>query len=201
MKTSRTETARNRERILAAAGRLLRERGLNGVSVNDIMASAGFTHGGFYRHFSSRQALATEACALVAQKTGNHWHEMRDAAAEHALEVLIERYLTPEHRDAKATGCIYAILGAEAGRSSDDALHQIFSEGIEELIDILGDADTDSSPNERRRNAIGRLSTLAGALVLSRAARGTALSDDILSEARAWLISDVASSQDTSNDQ
>lgn len=187
MRTSREETARNRERILSIAGRLFRERGLNGVSVAEIMAAAGLTHGGFYRHFPSKEALAAEACARVAEGTGANWCEARDAAAEDALRALIDRYLTTEHRDSAATGCIYASLGCEIGRSSDDALHQIFAEGLQGLVNVLSEAGPEAHAEERRSAAIGHLSSLAGALILARATKGTPLSDEILSETRNWL--------------
>ncbi|MBR9829478.1 MAG: TetR/AcrR family transcriptional regulator [Oceanospirillales bacterium] len=189
MKTSRETTARNRAKILGIAGQLFRERGLDGVSVAEIMASAGLTHGGFYRYFASKEAMAAEACSLVAQQTETDWHTARDTDAEDGLAVLLSRYLTAEHRDSAATGCIYAALGCEVGRSSDDMLHQIFAEGLEGLLGILTEASPEPSATERRRAAIGRLSSLAGALMLARATKGTELSDQILAETRHWLES------------
>lgn len=93
MRSSREETARNSKKILSVAGRLFRERGLNGVSVAEIMSASDLTYGGFYRHFDSKEALAIEACALVADKTDENWRQARDAAAEEFLEALINHYL------------------------------------------------------------------------------------------------------------
>jgi len=195
MRTSREETARNREKILGIAGRLFRERGLDGVSLAEIMATAGLTHGGFYRHFPSKEALAAEACARVAEGTDANWCNARDAAAEDALRALIDRYLTPEHRESAATGCIYAALGCEVGRSTDDALHQIFADGLQGLVNVLSEVGPEAHAEDRRSAAIGRLSSLAGALILARATKGTPLSDEILSAARSWLEATVQPEQ------
>ncbi|WP_417583289.1 TetR/AcrR family transcriptional regulator [Nitrincola sp.] len=189
MRTSREESTRNREKIIGAAGKLFRERGLDGVSVAEIMATAGLTHGGFYRHFPSKEALAAEACAQVAERTDTNWCDARDAAAQDALRALIDRYLTTAHRDTPSQGCIYAALGCEVGRSSDESLHQTFADGLEGLINILAEASPEPDVAERRRAAIGRFASMAGALILARATRDTPLSDELLSETHLWLES------------
>ena len=187
MRVSREDAARTRQTILRTAGRLFRRRGFDGVGVAEIMAEGGLSHGGFYRHFASKDALAVEAADRVASRTVEDWQEVRDKAQGDALTVLLDRYLTPSHRDTPDAGCLFAALGADVGRSDDAALHAAVAGGVRQIADLLADLGPEDDDAARREAALGRLSTLVGALILARATRGDALSDEILSAARLWL--------------
>jgi TetR/AcrR family transcriptional repressor of nem operon len=141
-RASRADAARHREEVVAAAARLFRERGLSGVSVPDVMAEAGLTHGGFYRHFDSKDALAAAACeAAFAQQTIDRADDLAryggDRAAARAD--LIARYFSPEHRDDPGGGCPNAGLVSDAARSpSDSPLRAAFTEGVRTSVQRPG---------------------------------------------------------------
>jgi TetR/AcrR family transcriptional regulator, transcriptional repressor for nem operon len=185
MKVSKEQTEANRLRILAAASKLFRERGFDGVGVADIMNEAGFTHGGFYNHFPSKEALAAEACgADIAQSAALRekwtWAEFAD------------EYLGKRHRDRPETGCSVAALGGDAGRQGAEVQDK-FAEGIETTIERLtasidaGGAGGDEK--ESREKAIRLFAELVGAIVLSRAVKKSdaKLSDEILDASRSIL--------------
>src|SRR5437868_7121159 len=116
MKVTREQAAASRERILAAASRLFRERGLDGIGVADLMQDAGLTHGGFYGHFSSKEELMAEACANALGKSVQRWAKLAEREGARALEALLESYLSKEHRDNPGRGCALATLGADVAR-------------------------------------------------------------------------------------
>lgn len=192
MRVSREEAERTRRRVLKTAGKVLRRRGIAGTGVAEVMAEAGLTHGGFYRHFASKDDLVRESCQAVLTETVEGWRTARDAAPDAPLVALVQRYLTPVHRDHPEAGCIYAALAAEAGRT--EALGPPFAQALDELLEILESAAEDEAADGEadgaaaRRAAMGRLSAMLGALVLARTARGTPLSDAVLTEVRAWLL-------------
>ncbi|MBY9062494.1 TetR/AcrR family transcriptional regulator [Sphingomonas yunnanensis] len=178
MRVSREQMSSNRARILDEAGRLFRERGFEGVTVADVMKAAGMTHGGFYGHFASKDALiaATIAHAMVRHDSGG-----TDAFAS-----FLDAYLAPRHRDTAASGCPTAAL-AGLLPAQQSAAQQAMAEGLAAQIERLSSLMPEGSDAERRRAAIGRWSAMVGALILSRAIPDTPLSDEILAETRAWL--------------
>src|SRR2546428_11297920 len=99
MRVTRQQVAKNRQRILEVAGKLLREKGFDGVSVADIMKSAGLTHGGFYGHFASKGELAAKACAGAVAKTVDTWTALAGDKSPDQLGAFITSYLSPRHRD------------------------------------------------------------------------------------------------------
>ncbi len=167
MKVSRAQQARNREKIVAAASRLFRERGFEAVTIADIMQAAGLTHGGFYGHFPSKAALMTEA---LSQGPAIPAGDLKDVA---------KVYLTAAHRDAVGRGCPFAALGSDVARLPD-AERAAVTAGLKARFDALsGEADP-----ARRRWAIAGWSAMVGAVILSRISADAALSDEILDETR-----------------
>ncbi|MFC6567911.1 TetR/AcrR family transcriptional regulator [Actinoplanes utahensis] len=169
-RVSKEQAAHNRERIVATAARLFRERGIAGVSVADVMAEAGFTHGGFYKHFASKDALVAEAVTdAFAEQTAR----MRDRAG------LMDAYLTTAHRDDPGGGCPTAGFGGDVARAGGgDATRRAYAEGVEGFARRIGTGGEED---------LAALSTMVGALLLARATEGTDLSGRILESARAAL--------------
>src|SRR5688572_13348028 len=134
MKVTKTQSRENRARIVETASTLFRERGYDGVGVADLMAAAGFTHGGFYKQFESKADLMAEAAA---------WGIAQTAAQTANVDVakFVRGYLSRQHRDARATGCTMAALGADAARQPD-AVRATFAEGIERLLAALNTKGT-----------------------------------------------------------
>src|SRR5262245_28533240 len=133
MRVTREQAAANRERIVETASTLFRQHGFDGVGVADIMKAAGFTHGGFYGHFASKEALAAEACAHASR---DPWPSWLDAPAGERLGRVVHGYLTPRHRDNHASGCVFAALGSDVSRQPR-AVRRAFTDRVRDKIDLL----------------------------------------------------------------
>lgn len=191
MKVSKAQAAENREGIVDAAARLYREKGLDGVGVAEITRDAGLTHGGLYRHFESKDALAREACLRAFEWTITPLDGLEsseaDAASAHSLRALVHGYLSATHRDHPGEGCPAAALAADAARAGPE-MSEVFALGVERNIQrfmgvLQGEDET------RRSETIVTLSSMVGALVLARAtaAGNPALSEEILATLRKQL--------------
>ncbi|AZF50815.1 Transcriptional regulator, AcrR family [Pseudomonas sp. R4-34-07] len=184
MRVSKVQAQANREHIVETASVVFRERGFDGVGVADLMAAAGFTHGGFYKHFGSKADLMAEASATSFA---------RSLAGAETLNVkdFIDMYVSRAHRDSRATGCTMAALCGDAARQSDD-LKSTFAEGIEQMLQTLGEkypTGPDAAPDAARVKMIDLLARAVGAIVLSRACPDdSALADEILGVCRGEMI-------------
>lgn len=189
-RVSRKQADLNREIIVEAATRLFRERGLHGISVVDVMAAAGLTHGGFYGHFDSKEALAREASERAFKQVGERWKQ-RSATGESkasARKALIEPYLSAESRDNPGESCpVVAFAGDMCHESAESGLREPFLEGLNRLLDSFGKLMDSDDASENRQQALAQYSMMVGALTLARATRGEALSDEILEAARQFL--------------
>ncbi|ARN80279.1 TetR/AcrR family transcriptional regulator [Methylocystis bryophila] len=168
MRVSKETVADHRKKILSAASTMLRERGIEGASVADLMQAAGLTHGGFYRHFPSKEALVVEATtatfdALLARLDA--WSTEAGHAA--ALAKYVDSYLSPRHVERPAIGCPIAAYGAEVGRENPQ-VRAAFNAGVDRLLNWIagGLACADS---ERKERAIELLALMVGAVVTARA--------------------------------
>jgi TetR/AcrR family transcriptional repressor of nem operon len=182
MRVTKEKAEENRERIVTAASRLFREKGFDGVGLDAIMARAGLTHGGFYRHFASKDDLAEEAVSRGLAASA----QRQDTYA--SLKDLVAAYLSPAHRDNPGGGCVMAALGGDIARQNPGvrrALTAYVSEQLARLARRIG-----GRRPAARRQAIATLSGLVGALVLARAVDDPALSDEILATARAAYAGD-----------
>ncbi len=200
MKVSKTQAAENRAGIVDAAARLYREKGLDGVGVAEITRDAGLTHGGLYRHFESKDALAREACLRAfewtitpldaLEHTGSATADTDTPAdictADH-LRALVHGYLSTSHRDQPGEGCPAAALAADAARAGP-AMSEVFAQGVERNIQRFMRVIEGESA-ERRAQTISTLSSMVGALVLARAtaAGNPELSEEILQTLREQL--------------
>lgn len=173
---------RTHAEILASAARLLRERGIAGMSVSDVMSGAGLTVGGFYAHFSSKEELVRDTLRSALR---DKWQALL-AGTEHTGDraaLVLRRYLSRAHRDETAEGCpLPAVVGALA--TGEAAGKEILAEelatsaaALEELLPAL--------PGSRGQRALGLIALMYGGLSLARALRGTELSDEILRACRA----------------
>jgi TetR/AcrR family transcriptional repressor of nem operon len=167
VKLSKEQAARNRERILTVASRLFRQRGIDNVSVAEVMEAAGFTHGGFYNHFADKGALALEACVTTFARSVSAVQE-RTAAG---LEPYVKTYLSSAHRDGE-DGCPITALATEAARH--DGLQAAFAEGLSSTVELFTEALQRSGVTARgaaRTRAMRLVSEMVGALTLARAVR------------------------------
>jgi TetR/AcrR family transcriptional repressor of nem operon len=185
MRKSREAAAESRRNIVETAAKLLRERGL-GVGLADIMAAAGLTHGGFYRHFASKEALVAEVLQLALDEKAESLVARDGLSAREALKAYVALYLSGLHVDNPGKGCPIAALGAEAARSDETA--RALAAGAEKLAanfaaDLNG--GTADDPIEARRRAVAMLASMVGAVVVARAVGDSPLRAEVLDALRA----------------
>ncbi|WP_338832109.1 TetR/AcrR family transcriptional regulator [Bradyrhizobium sp. 27S5] len=174
MRVSKEQAAENRERILKAASRLMRERGISGVGVDALTEAAGMTHGSLYSQFGSKERLVEEAVAYAIATKGQEVPEV------FALSDYISEYLSDAHRDMPGSGCPFAALCCEMPRQSS-GVRERFTAGVRGMIGQLsGRMGSGLKPRQREEKALATAASLVGALVLARAVNDPKLSDDIL---------------------
>jgi len=166
MRVSREQADANRERIIETAGLLFREKGFNGIGLNDLMQAAGLTRGGFYGHFTSKQELAVLASQRALDENIGYWHKC--TANPQPLRKLVRFYLSHAHRNSSDRACTLATLGADAARGSLE-LKTAFAEGIERFLAILAPLMEAEDDATSRQQAIAALSMMVGGILLSRA--------------------------------
>ena len=182
MRVSREQADKNREHVIDVASRLFRERGFEGIGVADLMKEAGLTHGGFYGQFKSKEDLKIQASRRALSRNKDRWAKVLAETPSEKLAALARFYLSDAHRDRRGEGCALAALGGDAPRY-DRELQAAFKDGIEGYLELLDGIMSASSGEKRRDKTIVALSTMVGALVLSRAVGDEALSQKILSAA------------------
>jgi TetR/AcrR family transcriptional repressor of nem operon len=181
-----TQSASRREethrRILDAAGRLFRAGGIDGVGVDAVMRAANLTHGGFYQHFASKEALVAEVCADLLQGSAQRWQAaVAEAPAAEALRQIVDRYLDAE-RVASGGGCLLPTLGPDMARrpGARAALRAALETMLAALQDCL--------PGGGRDKAMAALATMVGAVTLARVADDPAVKEGFLRAARQELL-------------
>jgi TetR/AcrR family transcriptional repressor of nem operon len=184
MRYSREHKQETHERIVKRASVRLREKGAHGIGVADLMKEAGLTHGGFYAHFDSREALVIEAFAHAMDRGTERWRKLAEQTPpEKRLAMIVDSYLTPLHRDDPGHGCAVPTLGAEIARESPRT-RKAFAAKLEQMIDMLAGQIPDVSAKAARKRAMAVLATMIGTLVLARIGGNGEFSDEILAAGR-----------------
>ncbi|WP_454669125.1 TetR family transcriptional regulator [Achromobacter kerstersii] len=196
MKVTKAQAQANRAHIVETASALFRERGYDGVGVAELMAAAGFTHGGFYKHFRSKADLMAETAASGLSQSLAMTGQMD-------LAKFINVYVSRAHRDGRGAGCTMAALCGDAARQTDD-VKATFAAGIEDMLAVLGKddvasqdselaAEADSTAKRARAKRIDLLAHVIGAVALSRACPDDSpLADEILEACRSELLASLA---------
>lgn len=177
MARSREHKAESRKAILQSAARLFRERGVEGVTVAEVMQDAGLTHGGFPRHFASKQELVTAALAEVFQSNVE-----APILPTDNLAAFARAYLRPEHRRAIGQGCAFAALGCELARAPDPTRAIVTQEIRRQVAELAQGAPRDE--------VIGVWAATVGAMTLARIVDDEAFADEILQATRTFLGAD-----------
>src|SRR6266849_7067207 len=181
MRYSKEHKLETHARIVKKASVRLREKGAHGIGVADLMKEAGLTHGGFYAHFDSREALVIEAFGYAMDRATDRWRKLaEDTPPEKRLATIVDSYLTPLHRDDPGHGCAVPTLGAEIARESPKT-RKAFASKREQMIDRLAAQLPELPRKAARKQAMAALATMMGTLVLSRIAGSGEFSDEILS--------------------
>ncbi|QEI04795.1 TetR/AcrR family transcriptional regulator [Pigmentiphaga aceris] len=187
MKVTKAQAQANRAHVVQTASTLFRDRGYDGVGVADLMAAAGFTHGGFYKNFRSKADLIAESTACGMAGTVDLVDGVKPAD-------FVQQYLSRAHRDGRAAGCSLAALSGDAARQPDE-VRATFEAGIERMLAALskGVGAQGDDPDLARAKCLDMMAHAVGALVMSRACPDDSpLADEILAVCREALLASLA---------
>jgi TetR/AcrR family transcriptional repressor of nem operon len=200
MGVTKEQAVQNRERILAAAERLFREKGVDAVGLAELMKEAGFTQGGFYNHFESKEALVSQVLGKAVDEGQKQLGAAVTQSRRRRIDPLIRQirwYLSPTHRDDIDCGCPIAGFAGEiphlskaAQVSYAEALEQAFNQ----IAEMLLEQDSKLTREEAHARAISLYSQMVGSVLLSRAVSASqpALADEILKHGRSSMLAGLA---------
>ncbi|MBU6456432.1 MAG: TetR/AcrR family transcriptional regulator [Bradyrhizobium sp.] len=194
MRYSRQHKLETHARIVKRASVRLREKGAHGIGVADLMKDAGLTHGGFYAHFDSREALVIEAFVHAMDRSTERWRKLAEQTSpDQRMAAIVDSYLTPAHRDDPGHGCAIPALGAEIARESPKT-RKVFAAKLDQMIDMLAAQIPDVS-KAARKQAMAVIATMMGTLVMARVAGDGDFSEEILNSGREAVLGRAAPSK------
>ena len=167
MRVSRIQAAENRQTVINAASRLFRERGFDGIGLKDLMEGAGLTQGAFYKQFASKEDLAVEASRRALESASRRWSDAAAQNPDDPLGAVLAFYLSGDHREEKMDGCPIVALGSDAARQGPD-VKAAFEAGIRAHLEVIGRFIAQTDGDELNGKAMAILSTMVGAVTLSR---------------------------------
>ena len=168
MRVSRIQAAENRQTVINVASRLFRERGFDGIGLKDLMEGAGLTQGAFYKQFESKEDLAAQASRRALESASQRWSAAIAENPDDPLGAVIAFYLSAGHREEKLDGCPVVALGSDAARQGA-GVKAAFEDGIKAYLEVLGPLLPKTDGEDSNRKAMVVLSTMVGAMTLSRA--------------------------------
>lgn len=195
MRVSRAQAEENRQTVINVASRLFRGRGFDAIGLKDLMKNAGLTQGAFYKQFTSKEDLIAQACMRAMESAFFRWSNAAAGNAQDPFGAVIAFYLSMEHSREDADGCPVVALGSDAARQGPD-VKASFEAGIRNYLALLDGWLSEGRGRDPGDKAMAVLSTMIGAVVLSRTVNDRALSDGILRAATKGVI-DAASDNDT----
>ncbi len=196
MRYSKEHKAETHARIVKTAAMRFREKGARGVGVADLMKEAGLTHGGFYAHFDSREALLIEALASSMERGLARWRKRTaDAAPEDRLAAIVTGYLSTAHRDDPGHGCSIPALGADAVREGPK-VRKALASTLDDLIVMIAEQIPGEDRKAARKQAVATLATMVGAILMSRVAGTGEFSNEILDVAREHILQNAPAQSD-----
>lgn len=176
------------ERIVAVAARAIRKTGYDGTGVADIMKQAGLTHGAFYAHFASRDAMLAEAADRAgAESVAAAADVVAHAPPAQALAAMLRAYLSKAHVAHPEVGCPVAALGSEMPRQAPE-VRRAATRRIKEMVDLVARQSPDWGQPGAHEQALVTVATMVGAVVLARAVDEPGLSDAICHAALDHLV-------------
>ena len=191
MRKSKAETAKTRERILKAASAQFLSHGITEAGLARLMRAAGLTHGGFYRHFASKDQLVAEACRqAVLSLTSGLKSQIEGKPPDQALPLLVGKYLSRSHRDQPATGCVLAALGSELARA-DTKTREAATEGFLGLSRLIARQLKNVPAKKAEVQSMAIVAAMIGAITLARIVRDSRISNSILVSTRDHILKSV----------
>lgn len=182
MRVSRIQAEKNRQAVIDVASRLFREHGFDGIGLKDLMKGAGLTQGAFYKQFASKDDLAAQASSRALESAFRRWSGAVAANPQDPLGAVIAFYLSMGHCTERLDGCPIVALGSDAARQGPE-VKASFEAGIREYLELLGRFVGDADDKAPSGKAMAVLSTMVGAMVLSRAVNDEQLSSQFLQAA------------------
>jgi TetR/AcrR family transcriptional repressor of nem operon len=189
MRVSRAQAEENRQTVIEVASRLFREHGFDGIGLKDLMESAGLTQGAFYKQFTSKEDLAAQASRRALESAFHRWSAAAAANPKDPLGAVIAFYLSMAHRAERMDGCPIVALGSDAARQGTN-VKASFEAGIRSYLEMLGRWMGETGGEEPNGKAMAILSTMVGALVLSRAVNDEQLSKQFLQAAAESVLTE-----------
>jgi TetR/AcrR family transcriptional regulator, transcriptional repressor for nem operon len=194
MRVSRIQAAENRQSVINVASRLFRKHGFDGVGLRDLMEGAGLTQGAFYKQFASKDDLAAQASKRALESASLRWSAAAAANPKDPLGAVVAFYLSTEHREERMDGCPIVALGSDAARQGSD-VKASFEAGIKAHLELLSRLIGETDGEEPNGKAMAILSTMVGALILSRTVNDERLSKRFL-QAAAKSVRTTSSARD-----
>ena len=182
MRVSRIQAAENRQAVINVASRLFRERGFDGIGLKDLMEGAGLTQGAFYKQFASKEDLAVEASRRAMESASHRWSDAAEQNPDDPLGAVLAFYLSGDHREEKMDGCPIVALGSDAARQGRD-VKAAFEAGIKAHLEVLGRLIAETGGEASSGKAMAILSTMVGAVTLSRVVNDPDLAQALLDAA------------------
>jgi TetR/AcrR family transcriptional repressor of nem operon len=180
--TSQAAKAASRDRILDIAAAQIRRDGVGSLSVAELMQHAGLTHGGFYRHFSSRDDLVAQAAARALTQGSSRALAAAEIGGRAGLTAMIEGYLSAQHRDHPESGCAVAAIAEDVAHAGDQT-RGAYAQQVRQYLGLLQELIASAGSSGSRRDATLMVSVLVGAMSVARAVDDPVLSDQILADA------------------
>jgi len=182
MRVGRIQAEENRQTVIDVASRLFREHGFDGIGLKDLMAGAGLTQGAFYKQFASKDDLVAQASRRALESASSRWSAAAESNPQNPLSAVIDFYLSTGHCAEKMDGCPVVALGSDAARQGPD-VKASFEAGIRHYLEMLGGWVGETDGEKPNSKAMAILSTMVGALVLSRAVNDEQMSKRFLQAA------------------
>ena len=191
MRRSREEVMRTHARIVERAAVLFRERGIDGIGLAGLMQEAGLTHGGFYRHFPSKDELVAAACAQALVESARRMRRRAQKDPADPLGAVVKGFLSRDHVADPGHGCAIAALGSDIFRCGAET-REAFTEGVAQLIAAMAELQQEGSFRERRERAMTTLASMLGAVIIARGVSDPELRDNMLEVMRCQLLGRAA---------
>jgi TetR/AcrR family transcriptional repressor of nem operon len=193
MRVSKEQAAQNRQKILTAATRLFRERGIGATGVDAITADAGLTHGAVYSQFGSKEAIAAAAMREALAASRHIWRRLLERHGRRKVfPAIVAGYLSRDHRDSAGRGCLVAALGSEIAKQPE-GVREAFTAEIKEGLELLAGLMPRTGEARGYDDAIAAFASMAGGLILARAVGDERLSNRILEATARQVIRGAAS--------
>ncbi|WP_439495325.1 TetR/AcrR family transcriptional regulator [Bosea sp. (in: a-proteobacteria)] len=188
MRVNRVQAEENRQTVINVASRLFRQHGFDGIGLKDLMQGAGLTQGAFYKQFESKDDLAAQASRRALESASGRWSAAAESNPEDPLSAVVDFYLSMGHCAEKADGCPVVALGSDAARQGPD-VKASFEAGIKDYLEMLGSWIGKADADESDGKAMAILSTMVGAVLLSRAVNDERMSKRFLQAAAESVLS------------